>query len=374
MAGGSQILINNEGITITTHGKVVFQAGQHVFQGGEKVVGEFPFLPALLNPLSDLCPIKQVYSEPVVYAPPVTANSQVTENIVPTTSSATTSTVKCSSHIPKKEDKNYKLKFPVVNSYPVDMNGNAISNDMMLWENIASRKFDLLYDPILNKITATVILEVKFCDAVQSINGIETSVPYDLSQMDKKLQKSIPKVYDAKKLATFKTKIEDTLNKEIKYLTPTQCNQAGGCACKIPMFLQVEFVEKGRSHQKVNLYPKSARANTDNWAEIRIDSVSKLPLDSNKDHTFAHEVGHYFNFVDEYYYFGGMVHKMYINPKTKIVDLTIPESTTDWVKKSPNNLMGSGAYSLNPQIPKYYFNFIKDWFEKETRIQWNIVT
>lgn len=32
MAGGSQIVINNQGITITTNGKVIFKAGQHKFE------------------------------------------------------------------------------------------------------------------------------------------------------------------------------------------------------------------------------------------------------------------------------------------------------------------------------------------------------
>ncbi len=37
MAGGSQIVINNQGITIITNGKIVFKAGQHIFESGEKV-------------------------------------------------------------------------------------------------------------------------------------------------------------------------------------------------------------------------------------------------------------------------------------------------------------------------------------------------
>lgn len=45
MAGGSQITINNQGITITTHGKVIFKAGQHQFEGGEKLLTDLPYLP-----------------------------------------------------------------------------------------------------------------------------------------------------------------------------------------------------------------------------------------------------------------------------------------------------------------------------------------
>lgn len=34
MAGGSRIIINNQGITITTGGQILYQAGQHKFEGG----------------------------------------------------------------------------------------------------------------------------------------------------------------------------------------------------------------------------------------------------------------------------------------------------------------------------------------------------
>ncbi|WP_180048074.1 MULTISPECIES: type VI secretion system Vgr family protein, partial [unclassified Acinetobacter] len=368
-AGGSQLLINSSGVFIKTGGKFEVKAGQHLFESGERVSYSLPFVPALINLQSELCPIKQVYSEPVVYAPPITTNSLVASNTTPTSSTPTSSTVKCSSHIPKKEDKNYDLRFPVKNNYNVDEQGIKISNILNRWEEISRRKFDLLYDPALNKITAKVIIKIQFMEAQQTINGVVTNVPYDKNS----IQNHVSRPYDAIKLATIKTKIEETLNKEIKYLTPVQCNQAGGCACKIPMYLEVEFVENGRFHQKVNLFPKSPRPNTDNWAEERLDTNNQV-MSPDREHALAHEVGHYFNFPDEYYFSGGMVHKMYINPRTKIVDLTIPEPVDDWKRYSLDNLMGQGATKLDPELPKYYFNFIKDWFERKTRIQWNIVT
>lgn len=45
MAGGSRILINDQGITISTGGKVLFQAGQHKFESGQRVKAEIPQLP-----------------------------------------------------------------------------------------------------------------------------------------------------------------------------------------------------------------------------------------------------------------------------------------------------------------------------------------
>ena len=45
MAGGSRILIDDQGITISTGGKIVYQAGQHKFEGGRRVKAEIPPLP-----------------------------------------------------------------------------------------------------------------------------------------------------------------------------------------------------------------------------------------------------------------------------------------------------------------------------------------
>lgn len=45
MAGGSRILINDQGITISTGGKILYQAGQHKFEGGQRVKAEISPLP-----------------------------------------------------------------------------------------------------------------------------------------------------------------------------------------------------------------------------------------------------------------------------------------------------------------------------------------
>lgn len=36
MAGGSRIVISDDGITISTGGKIIYKAGQHNFEGGQK--------------------------------------------------------------------------------------------------------------------------------------------------------------------------------------------------------------------------------------------------------------------------------------------------------------------------------------------------
>ena len=45
MAGGSQIIINKDGITIITPAKFEAKAGQHLFKSGAKVVTKIPHLP-----------------------------------------------------------------------------------------------------------------------------------------------------------------------------------------------------------------------------------------------------------------------------------------------------------------------------------------
>jgi type VI secretion system secreted protein VgrG len=53
MAGGSRIVISDEGITISTGGKIVYQAGQHKFEGGQKVVPPKIALPMFETPYSN---------------------------------------------------------------------------------------------------------------------------------------------------------------------------------------------------------------------------------------------------------------------------------------------------------------------------------
>jgi len=45
MAGGSQIIISSDGITIITPREFKVHAGQHIFKSGQKVETKLPFLP-----------------------------------------------------------------------------------------------------------------------------------------------------------------------------------------------------------------------------------------------------------------------------------------------------------------------------------------
>ncbi len=60
MAGGSQIIINKDGITIITPAKFE-SAGQHLFKSGEKAEVDLPILP--LSQLNELCALKSKFGE-----------------------------------------------------------------------------------------------------------------------------------------------------------------------------------------------------------------------------------------------------------------------------------------------------------------------
>ncbi len=49
MAGGSQIIINKNGITVITPGKFEAKAGQHLFKGGAKSNVNLPLLPKIIE-------------------------------------------------------------------------------------------------------------------------------------------------------------------------------------------------------------------------------------------------------------------------------------------------------------------------------------
>ena len=61
MAGGSQIIINKNGITFITPAKFEAKAGQHKFVGGESVKSEVPMLP--LAQSSPLCALKSRFGK-----------------------------------------------------------------------------------------------------------------------------------------------------------------------------------------------------------------------------------------------------------------------------------------------------------------------
>jgi hypothetical protein len=66
---------------------------------------------------------------------------------------------------------------------------------------------------------------------------------------------------------------------------------------------------------------------------------------------------------------------MYVNQignPPYMINLNIPEPVDFWKRYSADNLMGAGTDNPNPRIEKYYMYQIRDWFEKETGISWDV--
>ncbi|SAL56131.1 type IV secretion protein Rhs [Caballeronia sordidicola] len=109
------------------------------------------------------------------------------------------------------------------------------------------------------------------------------------------------------------------------------------------------------------------------------DSWLDNPADTN---VVAHECGHMFNFPDEYWEFGGWVHKMYI--KNNELDFETGEKLNGnevWQMRSSSNLMGYGALNAIKPGPKsapsatvspHYLEYIRRHFCELTHKTWRI--
>ncbi len=63
MAGGSQIKINKQGITITTNGKVLYHAREHIFGGEREVRYELPKFPKVIDYYSNKLDVFNLFNE-----------------------------------------------------------------------------------------------------------------------------------------------------------------------------------------------------------------------------------------------------------------------------------------------------------------------
>ncbi|WP_110958335.1 type IV secretion protein Rhs [Acinetobacter baumannii] len=63
MAGGSQIIINKDGITLITPGKFEPKAGQHLFKGGEKANYSLPEIPNVQSPFSNKLDVYNLFPD-----------------------------------------------------------------------------------------------------------------------------------------------------------------------------------------------------------------------------------------------------------------------------------------------------------------------
>lgn len=194
--------------------------------------------------------------------------------------------------------------------------------------------------------------------------------------------------------------VNELLNHEGYYLSPSDCNVVGGCTCSIPVLLKVTMQVQKLSDPRppnamlINLYPSASRADSGNWGEVALKEetytkheqptfkngtvISPPPIQVKEERAFdtttvfLHEAGHLFGFPDEYFADGGAVHKMYIKTDTQTVDVQREQPRNDWQRKTEGTLMSAAIPGKVSTLPAYYYEQFRQYFENKTGVRWEI--
>lgn len=434
IAGGSQIEISSGGVLPTTPAKFEAKAGQHKFVGGAEKHIQLIELPTFnftnnLKPIE--CPIKSklnITTENMNFnqlGESVNSDGNISQNHQCTSLLKNVITL---NYLPPKlsgkilnYDKAGKLILKKLENSDVLSPNGVIYTDPKTGQKSEvleydfsefNEKFDLAFDQQTNEIIATtklryigfrrVVLD-KNDNIVKNLKGEDVELPYDSTYVfNEKFYKVLDEEIDNPKWlndSDVKSIVEKNLNKKQFYLAPRNCSTKG-CICKIKIKLKIE--EDRISDRKIYLHKFAVRPNADHWGatitksylnKIKASDFYSLIDDGSVDfshysieswipepnwkneNAFTHEVGHLFNWVDEYFDYGGSVHKMYINTNSNPpnqIDFKKVEPKNDWKRLSTENLMGKGALTENPLMQNYYMNQIRDWFSDETGISWGV--
>ncbi|MDR5785862.1 type VI secretion system Vgr family protein [Caballeronia sp. LP003] len=183
-------------------------------------------------------------------------------------------------------------------------------------------------------------------------------------------------------LAAKKQEIEATLNRHRSILILNGCSKHAACGCRVAVEFKVDLMvnlfdnNAGNDANTVRLFTTATRADSTSWGEKNMKSDSSVPgtfVEAARDSVIAHECGHNFNFVDEYWAEGGIVHKRYI--KNGQIDFATGASFAGqqvWQLESSATLMGGGAWTSNPTIPPYHLEYIARKFSELSQKDWRI--
>ena len=261
-------------------------------------------------------------------------------------------------------------------------------------------RVDFEYDA--KKCVLVASMNIKVFPAKMIDNATGQEVIHDHNAIPKKFS-IVARPVTAEILETLKqieSKITSILNKDRYYFTPERCNKKEGCSCKIPFIfkptLTITSIEPNPYiNGEIYLFEKSYRQNSRSWAlsNVQVGTKSSEPkMTFDKDGSVimsptvmekvamlmdgimsnAHECGHLYGYPDEYYANGGAVHKMYIDPQTRLVDVKKAEPIDDWKRDKNGHLMNSALPNQLPIIPPYYLNEFRKFFEQKTRVEWKI--
>ena len=277
------------------------------------------------------------------------------------------------------------------------------------------RLFDMSFDPKNNLFIISV--KVKFVGAFRALedntgnpvinsNGDEVILPYDSTFLFNSNFYQINDYIDTNATwineSNLKQKVETILNSKQYYFVPKNCSK-GSCTCKIPV--KFELIPDASAKEEIYVYELATRADSGNWAidqALEYKTTPNSSLYSNDlysiissgqfnpqsysilnwtkspkwemDNVCAHETGHLYGWPDEYFAFGGAIHPKYVKKNStppNQIDFTA-QTPDDWQGLSATNLMGEGTGIQNPLIQKYYLYEMRDWFEKQTGISWDV--
>jgi len=184
--------------------------------------------------------------------------------------------------------------------------------------------------------------------------------------------------------SSYKNWIEAALNKGRYKLILNGCQKEAACGCRVSVRFDVEVhvvneddARKLNANNTVILFPSVDRADASHWGEAKYKINALGEKEEVKDQVKSHEVGHLFNFPDEYFREGGSAHKQYIKDNGDL-DFDLAKNNAEekiditWQLESGENLMGYGANDPSAMTRPYYIEYIRRWFSEYTNKEWRV--
>lgn len=294
----------------------------------------------------------------------------------------------CSAHLPPMLDLDHVVSMGCVDYYETDEQGNAVLDEehhrTLLEYADSSGKYDIAYSPADSTLTASVRIKVTLKDqhairdgavVMDKKTGKPFSVPFSTRGAKQGVTlKIVDRQGDMADSAALKKRIEGGLNLHGYCLKPKSCPRGNSCTCTVKIRTEVDFVKDGRFHAAINLFPAEVRADSGNWGELSVQwNADEQAYEPEAfQNTPIHESGHLFGWPDEYFDAGGAVYGKYINAQ-KLVDVKMAQLIDNWQRTTDDNIMGGGLFNETPEIPRYYMYGFRDWFERKTAIEWEVV-
>jgi type VI secretion system secreted protein VgrG len=291
---------------------------------------------------------------------------------------------------------------------------NEVTKEQYPAGGIFPTAFELAYDEPSKCLYATVRVKIIPVDLFRSratgaglsdSGGQKQSVPYETKTHSGCVAYGVGKPFNGFVMeyrdatgprfdpAKKKRQVEAVLNTHKSQLILDGCSKGASCGCRISVIFRVEFLVSARGadvgsgktiHKTVHLFPREERADAAAWGEVGTRQLEdKTWLDSRDDNNVvAHECGHLFNFPDEYWYYGGWVHRMYILNNQLNFDAGNANSGKEtWQISAPSNVMGEAAGQPVPTsqyakpsacVHPYYLEYIRKHLSVITHKNWRV--